>query len=33
LKRATDKAKKVYLENICEEIVEFHEEGRLKRKA
>jgi hypothetical protein len=38
LKRATDKAEKVYLENISEEIVEFqitghYEESRLKRKA
>jgi hypothetical protein len=38
LKRATDKAEKVYLENICEEVMEFqrighYEESRLKRKA
>jgi hypothetical protein len=38
LKRATDKAKKVYLENIYEEIVEYqrtghYDESRLKRKA
>jgi len=38
LKRATDKAEKVYLENICEESMEFqrtghYEERRLKRKA
>jgi hypothetical protein len=38
LKRVTDKAEKVYLENICDDIVEFQrtghrEESRLKRKA
>ena len=37
LKRAADKAEKVYLENICEEVMEFqrigHYEERLKRKA
>jgi hypothetical protein len=37
LKRVTDRAKKVYLENTCEEIMEFqrtghYEESRLKRK-
>jgi hypothetical protein len=38
LKRATDTAEKVYLENICEDIAQFqrtghYEESRLKRKA
>jgi len=28
LKRATDKAKKEYLENICKEIMEFQRTGR-----
>jgi len=28
LKRATDKAKEEYLENICNEIVELHRTGR-----
>jgi len=27
LKRATDKAKKEYLENTCKEIMEFHRTG------
>jgi hypothetical protein len=27
LKRATDKAKKEYLESICEEIIEFERKG------
>jgi len=28
LKRATEKAKKEYLKNICQEIIEFHRTGR-----
>jgi len=28
LKRATELAKKEYLENICKEIMEFHRTGR-----
>ena len=28
MKRATEKAKKEYLENVCTEIMEFHRTGR-----